>query len=104
MSDALLDGGCQVFGSSYTKVDVGISLVPSEARTLKASTRNPLTLPSVWLKRKLTVFAPVWTTPAGRFMVIFRVLNPPPIPPYAEALPKRVTVPSLIGIQPELFT
>src|ERR1700722_2392803 len=70
----------------------------------KASTRNPLTLPSVWLKRKVMVFPPAWTTPAGRFMVILKVANPPPIPPYAAAFPKSVTLLVLIGSQAELFT
>ena len=50
------------------------------------------------------VFVPVWMVPAGRFMVIFKVLNPPPMPPYAAAFPNSVTVLLLMGIQPELFT
>ena len=56
------------------------------------------------MKRKLMVFVPAWMVLAGRFMVIFKVLNPPPIPPYAVAFPNSVTVLSLMGIQLELFT
>jgi hypothetical protein len=56
------------------------------------------------LKRKLMVFDPAWMLPAGRLMVIFKVLNPPPIPPYPLAFPNTVTVLSLMGIQAELFT
>jgi len=37
-------------------------------------------------------------------MVIFKVLNPPPMPPYAAAFPNNVTVLLLMGSQPELFT
>jgi hypothetical protein len=56
------------------------------------------------LNRKLIVFVPDLTEPAGRFMVIVKVLNPPPMPPYALAFPKSVTVLLLMGIQEEVFT
>src|SRR5580698_6373978 len=104
MSEGLVDGGCQVSGLSATNVEAGMSAVPAAVRTLKASTRKPLTLPSVWLKRKLTVFAPARMVPAGRFMVILNVLNPPPMPPYALAFPSSLTLLLLMGIQAEPFT
>ena len=52
----------------------------------------------------MIVFAPDLTVPAVRFIVIVKVLNPPPMPPYAFAFPKSVTVLLLMGVQAELFT
>src|ERR1700733_3943997 len=104
MSEALVDGGCHVLGSSSTNAEAAMSGAFSAFRTSNASTRNPLTLPSVWLKRNLIVFAPDLIVPLGRFMIIVKVLNPPPMPPYALAFPKSVTVLLLMGIQEELFT
>ena len=71
--------------------------LPPAVWMLKASTRNPLTRPSVWLKRKVIVLFPIATSPAGKFIFIANVWNPPPIPPYAVALPSMVTVLSLIA-------
>src|SRR5580704_1660584 len=81
ISEAWLEGGCQVSGSSCTNAWAGINELPLPFTRLKARTRKPLTRPSVPLKRKLIVFVPTVTSPAGRFIVIFSVLNPPPIPP-----------------------
>src|ERR1700722_10433098 len=81
MSEAADEGGCQVFGSSQTNVEAGINPAPPTDCTLRAKTRYPLTLPSVPLNRKVTVFVPAMMVPAGKFMVIWIVWNPPPMPP-----------------------
>src|SRR5579859_5002343 len=81
MSVARVDGGCQVVGSSCTKVLASISCVPPGARKLKFNTRKPLVTPSVPLNLKLTVLAPETKRPSGTFKVSFSVENPPPMPP-----------------------
>ena len=69
---------------------------------MKASTLNPLTLPSVALNLKARVFVPVVMDVAG--IVIWIVWKPPPIPPKALACPNRVTGPCAIGCQPPLLS
>src|SRR5262249_29948383 len=78
ISEELVDGGCQLLGSSSTKKLDGIKVLPFESWILNASTRNPLTLPSVPLKRNVSVLVPVVREVTG--IVIVRVWNPPPIP------------------------
>src|SRR5260221_11893919 len=81
MSEASEEGASQVLGSSAAKLEPLNKPVPSGATKLKSKTRKPLVTPSVPLKRKLIVFVPATTVPAGRFIVNFNVENPPPIPP-----------------------
>jgi len=71
-----------VFGSVWVNVLCGISWFPFASKMFSARTRKPLTVPSVALNWKVIVLVPVVIELAGRFMVIGKVWNPPPMPPY----------------------
>src|SRR5579864_1538605 len=73
-------GGAQELGSSSVKAPGGRTDSPAPSFRLNASTRKPLAMPSVRLKRKRIVLAPPVTVCAGSASVTFNVEKPPPIP------------------------
>ena len=90
-------------GSSLTNVASGIKAVPLDF-TLKAKTRNPLTAPSVPLKRKRNGVGSSHHSAGGQSHRHLQCRNPPPMPPIGTGLPKERYCTAIDWSQAELFT